>query len=91
MDEVVNAYRDARSTARRRVTLLLLWQEWRARGQAQDRTLDQCGLARLTALQAELRARGLEVQPIARRPRDLPPSRRALQLAGRRDRIGGGA
>jgi hypothetical protein len=64
MNEVVSAYRAARSSARRRWTVQLSWQESRARGRAHAHSLDDCELARLAAVRAELRARGRDVPPL---------------------------
>ena len=64
MTEVVSAYRTARSSARRRWTVQLSWQESRARGRAHAHALDDCQLARLAAVRAELRARGRDVPPL---------------------------
>ena len=64
MSDVVNAYRLARSAARRRLTIHLCWQESRARERAHAHALDDCGLARFAALRAELRARGRDVPPL---------------------------
>src|SRR4051812_11447738 len=50
MNEVVNAYRTARSTARRRWTVQLSWQEARARGRAHAHDLDEVQLARFAAV-----------------------------------------
>jgi hypothetical protein len=65
MNEVVSAYRTARSAARRRPTVQLCWQESRARERVQAHSLDECQLARFAALRAELRARGRNVPPVA--------------------------
>jgi uncharacterized protein YcbK (DUF882 family) len=64
MNEVVSAYRTARTAARRRSTVQLSWQESRARGRAHDHDLDEYQLARFAAVRAELRARGREVPPL---------------------------
>jgi hypothetical protein len=64
MSEVVNAYRSARSAARRRLTIYLRWQESRARERAHAHALDECALARFAAVRAELRARGRDVPPL---------------------------
>ena len=64
MNEVVGAYRTARTAARRRWTVQLSWEESRARGRAHARELDECQLARFAAVRAELRARGRDVPPL---------------------------
>jgi hypothetical protein len=64
MNEVVSAYRTARSVARRRWTVQLSWQESRARGRAHAHDLDEVALARFAAVRAELRARGRDVPPL---------------------------
>jgi hypothetical protein len=66
MGEAETAYLDARASARWAMTVRLRWQERRARGKAQERRLDLRGLARLTAVRDELRARGENVPPLDR-------------------------
>jgi hypothetical protein len=65
MHEVVSVYRTARTSARRRPTVQLSWQESRARGRAHSHDLDELQLARFAAVRAELRARGRDVPPLA--------------------------
>ena len=69
MGDAVTAYLDARVSARLAMTPRLRRQERRAREKAQERRLDQRGLARLTAVRDELRARGEDVPPIHRERR----------------------
>jgi|tagenome__1003787_1003787.scaffolds.fasta_scaffold17546353_1 hypothetical protein len=64
MNEVVSAYRTARSSARRRLTVQLSWEESRARGRAHAHDLDDVALARFAAVRAELRARGRDIPPL---------------------------
>jgi hypothetical protein len=66
MGDAVTAYVDARASARSAMTLRLRWQERRAREKALERRLDLRGLARLTAVRDELRARGADVPPLHR-------------------------
>jgi hypothetical protein len=69
MGDAVTAYVEARASARWAMTLRLRWQERRAREKALERRLDQRGLARLTAVRDELRARGEDVPPFHRERR----------------------
>ena len=69
MRDVVTAYEAARAAARWRMTIRLRWHERRARANVNKRhepgeRLDQLALARLSAVRAELKARGEDVPPI---------------------------
>jgi hypothetical protein len=66
MGDAVTGYVDARASAGSAMTLRLRWQERRAREKALEQRLDLQGLARLTAVRDELRARGEDVPPLHR-------------------------
>ncbi len=62
--EVVEAYREERPRARRRMTVRLRRQERRVREVARVRCLDHAELGSFAALRDELRSRGVDLPPI---------------------------
>jgi hypothetical protein len=62
--EVVEAYREERPRARRRMTRRLRRQERKVREVARVRCLDHAELGCLAAVRDELRSRGIDLPPI---------------------------